>query len=138
MFTYIKNGLSKIGNGMLFGIGLGITFGLITYFITESMQKDVFGDVSIEQVVISNNHDVKQDNQVYILGSLENKSSKPIRSLSLEVDFYNQKGEFIDQYSEYVRGSIKPMEKRNFKIECGCEKKPAPNYASYKIHVVGL
>lgn len=138
VLTYIKSGLGKIGNGLLYGVGIGITSGLISYFLMERMQGYIYDDVSIKQVVISNHHDVKLDNQVYVLGSLENKSSKIIRSLSLEVDFYNKNGEFIEQYSEYLRGSIKPKEKRNFKIECGCEKKPAPDYASYKIHVVGI
>lgn len=139
MLNLLKEGLRKIGTGLLYGIGIGASVTAITYFMTERMTASVWNGAALEKVVVSKHEEVKRDGAVFILGTVENHAADPLRAASIEVDLFDKSGKFVDQCTEYLKGSLKPGEARNFKVSCGgCKERPVVAHESYKIRVVGL
>lgn len=139
MFNYFKNAAIKIGNGLLYGIGIGITAGLIMYFISEQMTASVWNDAALAKVVITKHEEVKRDQTAIFLGTIENSGTETVRMPSIQVDLFDEKGKFVEQCSEYIKGALKPKDSRNFKVTCsGCKDHPTIEHASYKVRVIGL
>lgn len=139
MLGFIKNAIAKIGTGFLYGIGIGVSVGGITYLISERMTESIWNDAALDKVVVTKHEEVKRDEAVYILGTAENRSSDRVRNLTVQVDLFNKDGQFVDQCSEYLQGVIRPNESRNFKVSCGgCKDHPAVAHESYKVHIIGL
>jgi len=135
----IKNMFNKVGAGALYGIGFGITFGAFYYFISEQMIDSVWNDDALEQISIKNHEKVNRDENVLILGSVENEGAESVRTLSIQVDLINKEGKFVEQCSTYLKGALKPGEKRNFKVICGDGKnKPVVEHETYKVYILGL
>jgi len=135
----LKSALQKIGIGLLYGVGIGASFGAITYFMTEQMTASMWNDAALENVIVAQHEEVKRDEAVFILGTVENRSAAAVRAVSIQVDLFDQDGKFVDQCSEYLRGALKPAESRNFKVSCGgCKDRPAVAHASYKVRVIGM
>ena len=138
----LKDSAKRIANGLLFGIGFGIAAGLIYYFISESMSekmmKSFWNEAAVEKVVVTSHEEVKRDDVIYILGTLENRSGESVRSTSVQVDLFDKAGKFVDQCSGHLGSSLKPDEPRNFKVACGSKDKPVAEHASYKLRVLGM
>jgi len=135
----LRSAFQKIGIGLLYGIGIGASFGAITYFMTEQMTASMWNDAALEKVVVAKHEEVKRDAAVFILGTVENRSSEAVRAVSIQVDLFDQDGKFVDQCAEYLRGTLKPGESRNFKVSCGgCKERPSVAHASYKVRVIGM
>jgi hypothetical protein len=129
----------KIGLGILYGIGFGISAGIIYYFISEKMMASVWNDTNIEKVVITKHEEVKRGETVLVLGTLENKGTESLRVLNIQVDLFDKNGKFVEQCSEYLKGSLRAGESRNFKVSCGgCKDKPVVEHKTYKVRVVGM
>jgi hypothetical protein len=135
----LKSALQKIGVGLLYGIGIGASFGAITVFMTEQMTASMWNDAALEKVVVAKHEEVRRDETVFILGTVENRSAEAVRAMSIQIDLFDKDGKFVDQCSEYLRGALKPAESRNFKVSCGgCKDRPAVAHASYKVRVIGM
>src|ERR1700687_2163428 len=98
--TILKDSAKRIANGLLFGVGFGISVGLIYYFIseaiTEKMMKSFSDDAGIEKLVITSQDEVKRDDGVYILGTIENRGGETVRTISLQADLFEKAGKFVD------------------------------------------
>jgi hypothetical protein len=139
MINFFKNALKKIGTGLLYGIGFGVAAGVIMFVITDKMTASMWSDEGIEKVKFTKHEEVKRGTSVYILGTIENSASVPIRSLTIQVDLLDKNGKFVEQCSEYIRGTFKAGESRNFKVSCGgCKDKPVVEHESYKLRAVGI
>ncbi|MEN8147385.1 MAG: FxLYD domain-containing protein [Campylobacterota bacterium] len=133
----IKEIFKKIGSGLLYGIGIGISAGLLVTFISL-----YFGPTSLfnankaeKNLVITEHRDIKRNDNVYIFGTVENQTDEKVRSFNIQADFFDGNGTFIDQCKLYV--STFPSTKTyNFKISCNyCDKKTPIKYSSYKVYV---
>lgn len=138
LVRHIKSAFTKIGVGLLYGIGIGISASVVIYVITEKMLSESLSNAS-ENVAITSHKEIKRDGVTYVLGTLKNQGTQDVRSVNIEADFFDANGNFVEQCSEFVAGSIKPSETRNFKISCSnCKNPSAVEHASYKLRIVGL
>ena len=139
MLKHLMAAISKIGTGLLYGIGIGITAGAIMHFITENMMSSAWNDEALKKVHIIKHEKVQRDDQALVLGTVKNDSKDAVRIISIEVDLFDASGNFVEQCSESIRGSLSPGEERNFKVTCGgCKGKPTVQHSTYKVRVNGL
>jgi len=146
----MKNAIATIIRGFLLGLGFtiaaaGVMFAVQAYW-TKQIQSGgasaLYGDfdAAAEQarkdIVLSDAEEQTHDGQVAILGKLKNTGTRPARGLQVEADLF-LKDKFVDQYSTYVSGTVKPGETRYFKIGCGCKDSPPAKHDSFKVHVHG-
>lgn len=128
----------KIGVGFLYGIGFGISAGVIYYFVSEKMMATLWNDAAVQKIVVTKHEKVKRDESIHVLGTIENKGTDSIRLINVEVDLFDKEGKFVEQCSEYIRGAIHAGESINFKVTCsGCKDKPVVEHESYKVRVAG-
>jgi hypothetical protein len=133
----LKAGLEKIGAGLLYGIGFGVSAGLIMNFIVDGMTPS-FDPIPFDKVSITGHEEVERDGDVFFLGTLENHASEPVRIVKIQVDLFDKHGKLVEICDDHIRGPLKPEESVNFKVSCGSKGKPVVEHDSYKIHPVGL
>jgi hypothetical protein len=97
---------------------------------------DAAADAVRKDIVLSGVEEQTHDGQVAILGKLTNGGSRKARGLQVEADLF-LKDKFVDKYSTYISGTVKPGESRYFKIACGCKDSPPAAHDSFKVHVRG-
>lgn len=90
----------------------------------------------IKNIEVQNFHDVREGNFVMVTGSVKNIGKEKVNSIKLEAEFFNAKGEFVYEETEYVSKSIKPNEEENFVIKCGCTNRTFPEYTKVTVRVV--
>ena len=134
----LLNALRKVGAGALYGLGFGLVMIATVHFATEGMESSIFNDKIADSVIITRHEETKLPDSTYILGAIENRGSKPARTVRITIDFFDKQGKFIDQCHDYVHGTLNPGESRNFKLSCNCSKDKLPmEHASYKLVVTG-
>lgn len=135
-----------IGIGLIIPMSMGILIGnqLTRYSVEESFAEadfdqedylEAYADLT-KSIVIDKFQDKKQGSEINILGTITNKGSKPIGSIQLEAEFFNDKGEFVHEQTEYISKKIAPNESENFQIACGCKDKVFPEYKNITVRVV--
>lgn len=75
------------------------------------------------------------DDDLAILGTLENRGDVTWTSIVLEVELFDTDGQFVDECSEYLRGHYPPDSTENFKVDCSRCKQSTPDFATYTINV---
>ena len=133
-----RSALEKVGTGLLYGLGFGITAGAIYYFVSERMMASVWNDKALDQVVITKHEEVRAKELVEVLGTVENKSADTTRGLTIQVDLFDKTGRFVDQCQQYLSGGLRAGESRNFKVTCGGKEKPVAEHETYKVLVNGM
>lgn len=134
----IKELLRKIGIGLLYGIGFGIGASILNTALSQYFWSyNIFSTKgqAEKNLLITKHRDIKRNNNIYIFGTIENKTGVPVRAFDVQADFFDLNGTFIEQCRTYI--STFPASKTyNFKIECDhCDKNPPVNYSSYKVYV---
>ncbi len=135
--TKIKEILQKIGTGILYGIGIGISAGILNTLISQYfwIKNIMEGNEASKKLVITEHRDIHRNNNIYIFGTLENKTNEYIRSFKIEADFYDSNGTFIEKCDHYI-STFPRTKKYNFKISCdSCKDKKPFDYQSYKVYV---
>jgi len=136
--------------GLIFGFGLivPLILGSIVYTkVSYSMAKDYYSDSEpssylekeddyTQKIEISNVKDTRDGNFVMVTGAIKNTANKKLSSIKLEAEFFNDKGEFVYEETEYVSKSLAPNEVENFAIKCGCTNRTIPEYAKVTVRVV--
>lgn len=142
--SILKYGASKIILGLLIGLGFGLSFLALYYYVSLHMQAQLLemfkeNESKINSVELLAHEDQKIDDALVVIGSLMNNSEKVIDSVTLEAEFY-ENGIFVDECTEYVSGLIKPSALENFKLSCGnCSSSYiAPVYDSYTLKVTSV
>jgi len=142
----IVNALKTTGRGFLLGLGFSIATAVVYYFVwqyyvtkaEEEMSRNFERTemvASAKDLVLADVEEQKHDGATAIIGSVKNAGSKPARSVHLQANLFNH-GKFVDQYSTYISGTIKPGESQYFKISCGCSGTPPAEHDSFKVEVV--
>jgi hypothetical protein len=139
----IRNSLRTVTRGFLLGIGLSIALG-VTYVVamqwtmtkTQAEFADITAGFSAKDIVLSDVEEQKHDGATWIIGSAKNIGKRPASSVEVQANLF-QRGKFVDQYSTYIRGKMKPGESKYFKIACGCKDSPPADHDSFKVEVVG-
>jgi uncharacterized protein with ACT and thioredoxin-like domain len=143
--------LLTIHKGFLAGLGLivpiaaAVCLGNYLTQMTMNMLRDseraraerTFQPIDIKKdIVIKEFRDQKLGNKINIVGTLANNSDKDIGSISLEAEFFNAKGEFVYERSEYITHTIPAKGTENFQITCGCSDQVFPEYETVTVKVV--
>lgn len=135
--TKIKEILEKIGTGLLYGIGIGISAGILNTLISQYfwVKNIMEGNDASNKLVITEHRDIHRNNNVYIFGTMKNKTNETVRSFRLEADFYDTNGTFIEKCEQYIT-TFPPTKTYNFKISCdSCKSEKLFDYQSYKVYV---
>lgn len=137
---FLRAALEKIGTGLLYGIGFGISAGAFYYFINERMMDTVWSDrdKALENVVVTQHEKATRNGSLLVLGTVENQGTNSPRILTIQVDLYDKAGKFVDQCQEYLRGSLRPGESRHFKVSCGTKDSPPVEHETYKVRANGM
>ena len=141
----IVDALKTVGRGFLLGLGFGIALAIIYYFAwqyyatkLEAEMSKTFARMdnvtSVKDLVLSNVEERKHDGATAIIGSVKNVGSSPASGVQLQANLFDH-GKFVDQYTTYVSGTIKPGESQYFKISCGCSTTPPAEHDSFKVEV---
>jgi hypothetical protein len=139
LLKHLLTALSRVGTGLLYGIGIGITGGAMMYFVTERMASSMWNDAALKNVRITKHEKVERHDQTLVLGTVTNDSEEAVRLLNVEVDLFDASGKFVEQCSESLRGSLAGGEERNFKVTCsGCKDKPVVQHSTYKVRLNGV
>lgn len=91
----------------------------------------------IKSIEVQSFHDTREGNFVMVVGAIKNTGKEKVNSIKLEAEFFNEKGEFVYEETEYVSKSVAPNEVENFVIKCGCTNRTFPEYAKVTVRVVG-
>ncbi|MCG7996969.1 MAG: FxLYD domain-containing protein [Candidatus Thiodiazotropha taylori] len=131
--------IKKIVSGFLYGIGFGVSAGLIFFFISEKMSESVWNEEIYEKLIIVNHTKSSREGNVVVLGAVLNNGKESARFIQIKVDLFDESGAFVEQCSETLSGSLKPGKSRNFKVSCGgCKSSPVVEHKSYKVYIVGM
>ena len=132
-----------LGIGLIIPIAIGMYFSswisstLYKYFSPSEEYESYMPVKNVEKnIIIESFRDVKLGNKVFINGSIINKGNKPLGSIQLEAEFFNEKGEFVYEESEYIKKTLAPNERENFQIKCGCTDVTFPEYKKVTVRVV--
>ncbi len=130
----------KIGDGLLIGIGAGLTAGIIFAIVSQMMIQQMWDQEAdtIERTIISDHREVDRNGITVILGTIKNNSENSLRSLTVKADLYDENGTFVKQCSEYV-SNLHAYKQSNFEIECKrCDGNKTVEHSSYKIYASGF
>lgn len=134
----MKENLQKIGTGLLYGIGFGIGASILNTALSQYFwAHDFFSNKgqAEKKLLITEHRDIKRNNNIYVFGTLENKTVDPVRAFDVHADFFDSNGTFIEQCRTYI-STIPASSTYNFKIACDhCGKNPPINYSFYKVYV---
>jgi len=89
-----------------------------------------------DQVRILEYREVKNGDQLLILGKIQNQGAKPVSSIHLEVELFDASKQLVYECSDYVSRKLKQGDVENFQVKCGCGNQPAPAYQSLTVRVV--
>jgi hypothetical protein len=130
--------LSKIGTGVLYGIGFGLSVSMMFYVVDIGMKSLSIDDRIADTVIVTKSEETKLPDTDFILGTVENHGARPQRFVRIAADLYDKQGKFVYQYNERLPGTLNPGESRNFKVECSCAKGKMPKeHETYKLVVTG-
>jgi hypothetical protein len=58
-------------------------------------------------------------NEVAVLGSVTNSGKHEWQSVSIQAEFYDKEGQFLDEASGYVSGPLRPHSEEHFRLTLG-------------------
>jgi hypothetical protein len=103
----------------------------------ESVEQYIEESDKISQIKILKYSEKTHNEQLIILGVIENVGSTNVSSIRLEAELLDDNKEMVYECSEYISKKIKGGEKENFQIKCGCSGQSVPKYTSVSLRVVG-
>lgn len=102
----------------------------------EAAQASLPDSDKSSQVKIAHVREVKNGQQLLILGQVENMGTPPVGSIRVEAELLDGNKQMVFECSEYISRKLKTGEKENFQIKCGCNNQPVPQYATVSVRVV--
>jgi hypothetical protein len=139
--------LIKIGEGVLLGIGAGLTVSLVMFLQTRwamsEMEEMDLGmsehkSYSSEAKLSIKSHRPKaaDDNSSFI-GQVVNGGSDTWNYVRLMVELFDSEGNFVGKCTDSLDGSIGPDQVRNFEISCSaCRNGTVTTFDHYTIEIV--
>ena len=92
---------------------------------------DITSEIKIEEF-----REARHGDQLLILGIVTNNGKKAASSIQLEAELKDENGKFVYECTKYINKRLKPGEKENFQIKCGCGSTPLPKYVTIDVRVV--
>jgi hypothetical protein len=136
--------------GLLFGLGFAISASIVVaaaFFVipwgehaaeeSTAMADEMMEEFrSVDGIKILTHEKLVRGDDVVVLGRIKNEGKTTKSNYALEVELFDKNDKFVELCRESYFGSIRPGEERNFKVTCGgCQQKPVPEHASYKIRI---
>jgi len=143
----LKTVLSKIGEGLLIGIGAGVAVAGVMYVQSRIMMAE-HEDQYVYQaghqeygpkagLSIKAHRPQRAEANSAFVGQIVNEGTGTWRHVQIVVELFDKDGQFIDKCSDQLEGSISPGETRNFKVSCpNCPASPMPAYETYKVAII--
>jgi len=91
----------------------------------------------IKSIQVESFNDTREGDFVMVIGKIKNTGKEKVSSIKLEAEFFNEKGEFVYEESEFINKALAPSEEENFIIKCGCTNHKFPEYSKVTVKVVG-
>lgn len=88
-------------------------------------------DFAFQGVTIS-----ETDEAVIVRGTLLNNGNQDWGSLTLEIEFFDQEGRFLDELSEYLSAGMKARTQEHFKITGSKKYTEISGFRDFKVRVV--
>ncbi|MEW8441112.1 MAG: hypothetical protein AB2689_23430 [Candidatus Thiodiazotropha taylori] len=82
--------IKKIVSGILYGIGFGVSAGLIFFFISEKMSESVWNEEIYEKLIIENHTKSSREGNVVVLGAVLNNGKESARFIQIKVDLFDE------------------------------------------------
>lgn len=143
----LKSVLARIGDGILLGIGAGITIAIILYVQTQwamaSFEEGLpdaaefrsYGPAA--KLAVKSHRPQRAEANSAFIGQVANEGDASWNYVQISVELFDKDGQFIDKCTDHLEGTIAPDETRNFKVSCpNCANNPMPAYDSYEVAVV--
>lgn len=147
--------VKKIITGFGVGLGFAVAISLVFYFsvgiLVEKSTEEAYSQAQEQMenqsmfrkfdensgLSVLDDREREIDNGVEILARVKNDGEHTWSNATLEVEFFDGKGEFVDECSDYLKNELNPGDTQNVKIKCGgCENNKLSEYDSYTIKVV--
>ena len=90
--------------------------------ILRGGDQDFMEELKITQLSQHYSHDT-----LSFIGVVENTGDTTWSHIQIEVEFFDAEGQFLDEYSSYLTGTLQPLSSENFKIAI---KEVSPKKAS--------
>ena len=71
-----------------------------------------------------------------VIGTMKNASETPWRSITIEVDYYDSKGQLADTSEDWVGETLPPGQERSFKVVFKT-KRAGVEYDHYRVFIAG-
>lgn len=88
-----------------------ILVGFLPLFRMSFFKPDYAKDLSLVEIVQTN-----ADRDIQITGKIQNSGTKTWGGITIDAEFYDSDGKFIDEETEYLRSDVRPKEGEYFKI----------------------
>jgi len=149
----LKTYFHKIIFGFFIGIGFSIAMIIVfafagyiyDYFNKEETTPSEIETYKLSRVefdensglVIQSHKSQRFDNKLIILGQVKNNGPEKWEHIRIEVELFDSDKNFVDQCSNFISGTMKTNQTRNFKITCGgCNNEPLVEFSTYGINIV--
>ena len=133
--------------GFFVGIGFSVPLTICTYFpffFLEDFVAFYLGEDFEDYAEFSSESGLeariekmnKEDDGWVFLGILENNGSDEWESVTIQVEVFDEKGDFVDEVDAYVEGAITPGSVHNFKVAMySCGGDAQINFADFTVAV---
>jgi hypothetical protein len=71
-----------------------------------------------------------------VIGTMKNVSETPWRSITIQVDYYNSKGELVDTSEDWSNETLAPGQERSFKVVFKSGQRDV-EYDHYRVFIAG-
>ena len=144
MKSHIKMIFSKIGLGFCYGIGFGIALSLVIMFFNKYESKlspsindeQQYASADIRNQLIKEHKLISKSGKIIeIIGLVDNNTEYEWSPLKIEIEFFDEKGTFVYECSDYIEGGILPFTKEHFKVSCSSCDGKLPDFSTYEIKI---
>lgn len=90
----------------------------------------------VDQIALSPFTEKLQGVQLLIAGQFTNAGEKPINSLEIEAELFDENGDFVYECSKSFYEKKESGVTENYLIKCGCSTNGVPAYKTAKVRVV--
>lgn len=135
---------SKIGVGICYGIGISIAVFAIVYGYEKldseksEYEKYEYADDDYKSSLVIKEHKmiINNENLVEIIGSVQNNSQFEWSGVNLEIELFDEDGNFVYECNDKIAGKVAPSQSENFKVECSTCSKSIPKFSKYEIKII--
>lgn len=138
--------------GFFAGIGASIPITIISYipilFVDDFMMMEFEDELAVDDYVefspteskleatIEKNN--KTENGWVFLGTLTNSGEHSWDTATVQIELFDEEGNFMDESDGYIRGAITPGTTHNFKVTFkSCDEEKDIVFSDFKIAVTG-